>query len=102
MKEEQARMESVEMYWLDELVERIELEEADLQISSSPAGCWWAVVHWRCGLKSRVLMPLGRHYNKPEAVAEQYYINEAKYRARRAAEKNQAAETSRAAKNHSE
>lgn len=47
MKKEHARMESVEMYWLDELVERIEIEEADLQISSSPAGCWWAVVHWR-------------------------------------------------------
>lgn len=98
MKMEQARMETVEMYWLDELVERIELEEADMQISSSPAGCWWAVVHWRCGLESRVLMPLGRHYNMPEAVAEQYYNNEAKYRARRAAEKKQAAKTNRAAK----
>ncbi len=81
MKKAHPTMETVEYYWLDELVERIVLEEREA-ISGSPAGCWEVGVHWRCGLRSSVLMPLGSRYNRPEAVAALYYANEAKRRAK--------------------
>lgn len=38
-------------------------------------------------LDSHSLLRLGRTHNKPETVAKQYYVNEAKYQARRAAER---------------
>lgn len=86
MKAEQAEAQTVEAYWLEELVARVELEEA-AAAGDSPAGWWTVVVHWRCGLDSRLPLRLGRMYNKPETVARQYYVNEARYQARRAAER---------------
>lgn len=74
-------MDTVEYYWLDEMVERIVLVERET-IPGSPAGCWEAEVHWRCGLKSGALMALGHRRNAPEAVAALYYANEAKHRAK--------------------
>lgn len=79
MKKERLAMDTVEYYWLDELVERIVLVEQET-IPGSPAGCWEAEVHWRCGLKSGALMALGHRRNAPEAVAALYYANEAKHR----------------------
>lgn len=81
LKKEYPTMDTVEFFWLDELVERIVLKERDTT-PDSPAGCWDAVVHWRCGLKSSVRMALGSKYNVPETLATLYYTNEAKHRAR--------------------
>jgi len=86
MKVEQTETQTVEAYWLEELIARVELEEA-AATEDSPAGCWTVIVHWRCGLDSHSLLRLGRTHNKPETVAKQYYVNEAKYQARRAAER---------------
>ena len=86
MKAEQTETQTVEAYWLEELIARVELEEA-AATEDSPAGCWTVIVHWRCGLDSHSLLRLGRTHNKPETVAKQYYVNEAKYQARRAAER---------------
>ena len=90
MKMEQTKMASVEVYWLEELIELVGLEEA-AATRASPAGCWTVVVHWRCGLESRSLLRLGRMYNKPETVAKQYYVNEAKYQARKTEKRAQKA-----------
>ncbi len=84
-KAEQPRMETVEFYWLDDLVERIEFADASGSAAlDSPAGCWDVVVHWQCGLRSVVSVQLGSEHNAPEAVAALYWANEQKYRAQRA------------------
>ncbi len=83
MKKEQPKMETVEFYWLDELVEQIEIVEHTGEKdwkTRSPVSCWDAIVHWRCGLESIVPMNLRYVGNEPSVVAEQYWVNEAKYR----------------------
>ena len=83
LKEARPTMETVEYYWLEELVECIELTELESTADSS-AGCWEIAVRWRCGLTSRTAVYLGGRYSAPAALTALYYANEAKYRARKA------------------
>ncbi len=89
MKRKHPTMDTVEFYWLDELVERIEVAEHIGPMpwkSRSPVSCWDVIVRWRCGLVSTVPINLRSVGNEPALVAEQFWVNEQKYRQTKAKE----------------
>lgn len=77
LKQAHPRMDSVEYYWLDELVASVRLTEC--REDSQPA--WTMTVLWKCGLTSAVNIPIPSPASDPAALARQFFVNEEKYRA---------------------
>ena len=61
IREESPKMEAIQYYWLDDLVDRVEFE------------CDTMKVFWKCGLTSKAAMNISGT-QKPEVIAERYCV----------------------------
>ena len=59
IKEESPKMETVQYYWLDDLVDRVEFNDDTMK------------VFWKCGLTNKVDMVIPKN-RKPEVIAKRY------------------------------
>ena len=59
IKEESPKMETVQYYWLDDLVDRVEFKDDTMK------------VFWKCGLTNKVDMIIPKN-RKPEVIAKRY------------------------------
>lgn len=76
MKQKQPQLDRVDYYWLDELVDHIEVKRHQGAIAwktRSKVSCWDLFVHWRCGLTSIMVMNLHSVDHEPATVAASYW-----------------------------
>ena len=59
IKEESPKMETVQYYWLDDLIDRVEFKDDTMK------------VFWKCGLTNKVDMIIPKN-RKPEVIAKRY------------------------------
>ena len=59
IKEESPKMETVQYYWLDDLIDRVEFKDDTMK------------VFWKCGLTNKVDMIIPKN-QKPEVIAKRY------------------------------